>query len=367
MNKLHALAATAIVTATLSGCSAGPGYKDLPLPGSGVRGDTYELDAVFDEALNLSQGAQVKVNGLPVGRVQSVTAKDYRAVAHMEIEADQPLRKGSTARLRYDTPLGELFVQIDPADSGPELADGDSLGLEETSTAPSVEDTLASASLLVNGGGLGQIQTIAEELNTALGGREDVVRRAFERSSAVLADVNASKNDINRLLVSLRDASKVLDQRRATIEAALDKIGPTAEVLRDETDELVGLLQGAHRLTGNANKVMDSSRKELLVLLRELYPILDELLSTRPVMAQSLSDLISGSGELQRTMPGDFPPLNPHVPVERLVPGQGSPIPLPDLPGLPGIDLPGLPALPAVPLPDLPPILLPGLPPIDIL
>jgi phospholipid/cholesterol/gamma-HCH transport system substrate-binding protein len=33
---------------------------------------------------------------------------------------------------------------------------------DQTETAPSVEDALASASLLINGGGLGSIQTIVE-------------------------------------------------------------------------------------------------------------------------------------------------------------------------------------------------------------
>ncbi len=111
----------------LSACSSGPDYADLPLPGSGVSGDTYTLTAVFDEALNLAQGAPVKVNGVPVGRVQTVTAKDFKAQVTMDLKASTELRQGSEARLRYDTPLGELFVQITPARKGTVLEDGDTL------------------------------------------------------------------------------------------------------------------------------------------------------------------------------------------------------------------------------------------------
>ena len=72
--RLAVLLAT-VLAATLSAC--GPDYGDLPLPGSKVGGPTYRVSAIFDEALNLAQGAQVKVNGVSVGRVQTVTAKDF--------------------------------------------------------------------------------------------------------------------------------------------------------------------------------------------------------------------------------------------------------------------------------------------------
>jgi phospholipid/cholesterol/gamma-HCH transport system substrate-binding protein len=147
-----------------------------------LHGVPYRVTAVFDEALNLAQGAPVKVNGVPVGRVQTVTAEDFAAVVTMDIKTSAELRQGSGARLRYDTPLGELFIQITPAARGQVLRDGDRLSREDTSTAPTVENTLASVSLLINGGGLAQLQTITEELNTALGGREDTVRDTLRRS-----------------------------------------------------------------------------------------------------------------------------------------------------------------------------------------
>jgi len=106
----------------LSGC--GPTLGDLPLPGSGVPGDTITLRADFDEALNLSQGAIVKVNGVDAGRVQDVTVHDFQAQAEMLVRTDAQVRKGATARLRYNTPLGELFVDITNPTDGSVLADG---------------------------------------------------------------------------------------------------------------------------------------------------------------------------------------------------------------------------------------------------
>ena len=60
------IAAAAAGLVLLSGCG-GPTFSDLPLPGNGVSGDTIKVDATFDEALNLAQGAAVRINGVDSG------------------------------------------------------------------------------------------------------------------------------------------------------------------------------------------------------------------------------------------------------------------------------------------------------------
>src|SRR5689334_5706831 len=105
----HALLAVVAVVG-LAGC--GVGYKQLPLPGSKVRGDTYQVRALFDQALNLAQGAPVRVNGVSVGRVSDVAARNYQALVTMDILSTAKIPDDSTARLRYDTPLGELIIQV---------------------------------------------------------------------------------------------------------------------------------------------------------------------------------------------------------------------------------------------------------------
>ena len=48
MHRLALLAGQLTAVVALAACSTG--YEDLPLPGSGVGGDTYEVTAVFDQA-----------------------------------------------------------------------------------------------------------------------------------------------------------------------------------------------------------------------------------------------------------------------------------------------------------------------------
>lgn len=327
MTRVHRLLAAlvALLCLALTGC--GPDYADLPLPGKNVSGDTYRVTATFTEALNLAQGAQIKLNGVTVGRVQEVTAKDFAAQVAMDVKAETELREGTTARLRYDTPLGELFVELSPSERGRVLQDGDRLGDDATSTAPTVEDTLASASLLVNGGGLAQLQTITEELNTALGGREPAVRRVLSKTGRFLAMANESTGDIDRVLRALDRTARVLDAREGTINRALREVRPIARVLRDNTDELVAFLVAVDAMSTTAQRVVGATRRDLVQILRQVGPIMDQILELEPQFVPGLQALIRASQFLAETVEGDWIPFDAQFDVEETqvdLPGGGG-------------------------------------------
>ena len=96
----------------MTGCAAG--LDSVPLPSPGSRGGTYDLNAVFTDALNLPSKAKVRLYGADIGEVTSIEAVDFTAKVSMRIRHDVPLPAGSTAELRSATPLGDVFLQIRP-------------------------------------------------------------------------------------------------------------------------------------------------------------------------------------------------------------------------------------------------------------
>ena len=288
----------------VAGC--GPGLKDVPLPGTGVSGETITVRADFAEALNLAEGASVRVNGVDSGKVQSVDVEDFHAEAEMLVKTDAALREGATARLRYTTPLGELFVDITNPPKGPALEDGDVLALADTSTAPTVEDALAQASLLVNGGGLEQLQTVTDELNTAIGGREDTVRALLDEAESFLTQANATTTDIDRALRSLSSVSRTLRAREDVINRAVREIRPAAEVLRKNTPGLTRLLAEIEDFSAAANDTVRATRDQLLTIIRQAEPVLAEFVRNQGRYAQSLQGLISAGEVVDEIVPGDY-------------------------------------------------------------
>jgi phospholipid/cholesterol/gamma-HCH transport system substrate-binding protein len=343
-----ALLLAALLTA-FTAC--GTTMRDLPIPGTGVSGDTIEIKADFEDALNLAVGAPVKVNGVDMGKVEEIKAKDFTATATLTLKKDAEVRQGAHARLRYTTPLGELFVDITNPAAGAVLADGAVLTTSSTTTAPSVEDALAQASLLINGGGLDQLQTVTEELNTALNGNEADYRALLDKASVFLTQANSTTQAIDSVLTSMNSLSTTLNGRKKTINRALKDIRPAAKVLREKTPAFTELLAEVEKFSGAANDTVTKTRQQLLTMLSELEPVLAEFAANNGTFEKSLQAVIKASGSADAVIGTDYLniALELHVDnlnVSGLLTGTVNGI-VTDLLGLIGLDklIPSLPLL----------------------
>ncbi len=114
------------------GCS----LESVPLP-SLVSGPKYPLQARFHNALNLPQGAPVKLGGNVVGTVGEIRARSYVAQVTLLIKKGTTVPKGTRAEVRTTAPMGEAFVELTPPADEPATAmgAGDVFPLSATATA----------------------------------------------------------------------------------------------------------------------------------------------------------------------------------------------------------------------------------------
>ena len=85
----------------------------------GVGGGDYELTAAFRKASGVTAGSDVRVSGVKVGSVSSVTLdpKSYRAIASLVIDAGVQIPEDSAVKITSDGLLGGAYVAIDPGAS----------------------------------------------------------------------------------------------------------------------------------------------------------------------------------------------------------------------------------------------------------
>jgi phospholipid/cholesterol/gamma-HCH transport system substrate-binding protein len=336
--------ATALVTLLVTGLVATACSAAEPLrPGEPRSGDTV-FSVVFGNALNLPDGAPVKVGGLTVGNVTGIRAEDYRAHVDIALRDGRELPAGTRFRLRYTTALGELYVEATPAGDGPPIAAGDEVAGSQVTVAPTVEDTLASAGLLVNGGGLGHIQTIVSELNTALDGRVGVTKGLLTETDRFLAEALRSTREIDRVLHALSGASATLRRRERTVNRALTELRPAARILTENTDDLVRLLESTDRLAVTADGLVRRTREDLRTVVTQLGPVLEAVLGKEEEILAGLRDVNAFGRRIDRAVTTDYLNLYFLLHLDELL---AEPAP-------PGEDDPGGPDVPDLPVPDLP-------------
>ncbi|HEX3606933.1 MAG TPA: MCE family protein [Candidatus Dormibacteraeota bacterium] len=316
----------------LAGCQFN--LQGLPSPGGGPPGDSHRLTAVFADVLNLPQRAQVKLDGVVVGQVTTIRLDHDRGVVEMAVDRKIRLPGGTTAEIRFTTPLGEDYISLTrPATpAGPDLGDGSTLGEPQTSSAPTIEDTFALLSAVLNGGGLDQLRTIIVELNKAFGGHEGPARDLLDQLGRLVGALNARSGDIDHALDALNTLSAELNGQSSVIAQGLDSIAPALQVLASQASDFDQLLTHLGRLGSVGSRVLDESRDAFLADLRELGPVVDALVGIRGQIGSTLDALAAFGPAAVGVVPGDHLQLNLTLNAQLGAgsgTGGGSPLPLP--------------------------------------
>lgn len=293
--------AAVLTTAALltSGCgSLAGGLRGVDLPGGADLGeDPYEVTIEFADVVDLVPQSLVKVDDVPVGSVAEIeVGPEWTALVTVLVNRDVRVPADALARVRTTSLLGEKFVELlAPANSGPGplLADEATIPLARTSRSAEVEEVLGALSMLLNGGGVAQIRTIATELNTALTGNEPEIRALLGDLDTLVGALDDRKTEITRALDEINRLSSTLVQRRDQITVALSDLGPGLAELEAQRDKLVDLLQALDRLSGVSIDVINRSREDVLADLELLRPILTKLAEAGDDLPNSLQLLFT--------------------------------------------------------------------------
>ena len=313
MNRKRWLPAVVMALAVcLGGCGFhGISLQSLPKLG-GVTSATYPIYATFANVLNLPVEGQVRVGPQVVGEVTGISASDFQASVTMRIEKSVKLLQGTTAQVRFDNPLGDEYVLLTaPADTqAPPLRPGAKIPESETGTAPSVEDTLGALSLVLNGGGINQLQTIIHELNNTFNGNQPQIRSFLGTVNAAVSSLTDGRTALDDFLSSAGDLTKELNGRGGaganTIGKGIASISPAIGVLASENTSLDRLFGALSNLGSVGTQIEQESGQNSVDDVRALLPVVDELNGVSQQLAPVLSEVSRFEAETPKIAPGDY-------------------------------------------------------------
>lgn len=265
----------------MTGCAAGLDSVPLPSPGSG--GPTYELNAVFSDALNLPSKAKVRLYGADIGEVTSIEAQDFTAKVSMRIRRDVPLPVGSTAELRSATPLGDVFLQIRPPsreDGGPVLRGGDTIPLASTAAAPTVEELLNSLAMLVNGGAIRALTTDINGAGRVVGGRGEKMAALISETNAFLAKMTARTDQLDATLRATSSMAAEVAGHQQSLDTALSAGAPALAVISDNTTQIMDLVDNVARINRQLAKfpsMKGTDTRSVTADVNKLSAVLNEI------------------------------------------------------------------------------------------
>jgi phospholipid/cholesterol/gamma-HCH transport system substrate-binding protein len=294
LQRAGALGAAALM---LTGCGFRGAYSFSLPGGADVGDDPYTVQVEFLDVLDLVPQSAVRVADVPVGRVEEIElADDWTALVTITVNGDVDLPANAVAAIQQSSLLGEKYVELaPPGGREPEgrLDDGALIPLERTNRNVEVEELLGAMSLVLNGGGLAQLQTINRELGEALEGRESAIRDTLSQLDTFIGGLDQQKAEISRALDSANALAETLASRTATIENALDTIGPGLDVVNEQRGLLVSMLESLARLGDVGTRIIEQSAANTVADLQLLQPILSQLAAAGPDLAGALPLLLT--------------------------------------------------------------------------
>jgi phospholipid/cholesterol/gamma-HCH transport system substrate-binding protein len=199
-----------------------------------------------------------------------------------------------TAKVGQTSLLGTLHIELAPPSDAPphgKLHNGSLIPLSHAGAYPTTEQTLAAVSMLLNGGGLGQVQDITKALSTAFAGREQDVRSLIRQLDEFVAHLEAQKGDIIAAADSVNRLVGQFAERKPVLDNALRVLPDALAVLKDQRQNLVDALDAFGRFSALASSSVNQTKDAIVGELKDLGPVLESLANSGPALTRSLSTL----------------------------------------------------------------------------
>ena len=294
--------------------------------------DRKTLTAHFPRTISVYEGSDVRVLGVPVGQVESVTPAGTDVVVTMSYDADVEVPADAGAVIVAPSIVGDRYIQLTPAYEGGEvLADGAEVSTERTAVPLELDEIYASlddlnvalgpdganrngalSDLLVQtaeqfaGQGEAFNQTIEDfsRLSATLEANKEELFGATRQMGAFVSTLAQNDTTVRQFNTSLARVSSLLADERQELAASLDNLGTAlAEVKRfvEENRAVLGRdIKGLNRVT----KIMVRQRDAVDEILRVAPTALANLGLTYNPQAGTL-DTRSNSGNLFQQLEQD--------------------------------------------------------------
>ncbi|MEU1993165.1 MCE family protein [Nocardia gamkensis] len=295
--RLHRTATVAVglaVALGVSGCEW-DGLNSLPMPGTeGTAPGSYEVRVQMPNVTTLTRNSPVRVHDVAVGTVSKIEVEDWHALVTVKLNPDVQLPANAVAKIGQTSLLGSNHLELaEPTDQAPEgrLRAGDVIPLARAGTYPTTEQVLSSLSVVLNGGGVAQLETITHELNAALTGREEAIRDLLPQLNELTTNLDRQTGDIIAAMSGLDRLGGQLAEQREVVAAAIEQIHPALTVLADRRANITRALTALGELSDVVRRIVDASGEDLKANLRSLVPALKSLSDTGGDLTEALKIL----------------------------------------------------------------------------
>ena len=244
----------------------------------GSASDEKTVTAYFPRAVSVYEGSDVRVLGIPVGRVREVTPAGTKVKVVMTYDKDVKVPADADAVIVSPSVVGDRYIQLTPAYVKGEQVMADNTVIQTSKTAVPLE--------------LDQIYSSIDKLTVALGPEganrngalSDLLEQTARNFGGQGANFHQTIKDFGRLGETLDNNKTELFESTGQLENFIKTLADNDSTVRDFNKSL-----------GDVSSLLADERQELTTGLANLGTALDEVArfvkSNRAVLGRNIADV----------------------------------------------------------------------------
>lgn len=261
--------------------------------------DTYSLTAHFDDATGLLVGDNVKVSGVPVGKVTGVSTEEGKAKVEVEIRSSHPLPADSSIALRWRNLIGQRYVYLYPGNAPVMFEDGATV--EDTTSVIDLGQLFNELGPIVAAVDERQVNEFLDTITQALEGNEASISRTLDDLAFLVQGLGDRDEAIGRLIENVEIVARTLADRDTQIETMLDNLAALSQTFSDNTALLQTALSEIGQFNGNLSALLEANRVEIDGIIAKLDTTLNTVESELGPLGRSLAGLDDQAAATFRT------------------------------------------------------------------
>lgn len=244
---------------------------------------TLQVDRVGNQ---LAEKADVKVRGLDVGKVTSVTTDGEQATVEMSIDPDKVdlISANVSAQLIPKTLFGERYVSLVPPDGpkGPPLAAGDVIPMDRSASARELERVLDGLLPLLTAVEPQELATTLGAMSQALEGRGENLGQTLVRLQKLTSGLRPAIPDLQADVTELADFAHNVDKAAPDLLDALEDFTVTSRTVVEQRAQLRELLTSVTGASDDLRAFLDANGENIISLADSARPTLATLARYAP-------------------------------------------------------------------------------------
>jgi virulence factor Mce-like protein len=256
------------------------------------QGGQKTLTAHFPRAVSIYQGSDVRVLGVPVGKVDKVTPDGTDVIVTMHYDKDVKIPADAQAVIVAPSIVGDRYVQLTPAyTKGKVLADGAVLQTDRTAVPLELDQIYGSLDQLVS--------ALGPNGANKDGALSDLLEQTAANFGGQGAQVHQTIGDLSKLTKTLDDNKDALFGSAGQLETFVNTLAKNDSTVRDFTNSLSGVSQ-----------MLASERTDLSSSLHNLQVALGNVATFVRDNKQALGSDIDGLNRVLQVVVKDRDALN---------------------------------------------------------